>query len=262
MLDCIIQNYTREAGVRSLERALGRITRKVPTRFAEGDTEAVILSHDMVSEYLGPARLARESRRQSLPGGVVASLAWTEMGGDALYVEAVLLPEGKDLVLTGQLGSVMQELARAAQSYIWSQAEALAIDKERIRKSGVHIHVPAGATPKDGPSAGVTIASALASVYSGKPVHSDAAMTGEISPSGLVLPVGGIKEKMLAAHRAGFKQVILPIENEDDLSELPEQVRSEMKFILVQRIEEVFAAAITGLIREPNELSSSNVDVD
>jgi ATP-dependent Lon protease len=177
---------------------------------------------------------------------VVPGLAWTESGGEVLYVEAVLLPEGKELLLTGQLGNVMQESAKAAQSYIWSQAETLGIDKDAIRKSGVHIHVPAGATPKDGPSAGVTMATALAAAYTGSVVPSDTAMTGEITLSGLVLPVGGIKEKMLAAHRAGFRRVILPKENEPDLAELPEQVRNELEFVLAERIEDVFAAAIPG----------------
>jgi ATP-dependent Lon protease len=230
----------------SIARALGRITRKVATRVAEGNAQPVTLTRDRVTEYLGPPRLAQELRRQSLPRGVVPGLAWTEAGGEVLYVEAVLLPEGRDLLLTGQLGSVMQESAKAAQSYIWSQAEALGIDKERIRKSGVHIHVPAGATPKDGPSAGVTMATALASAYTATPVRSDTAMTGEITLSGLVLPVGGIKEKMLAAHRAGFDRVILPKENEPDLAELPEQVRKELELVFAERIEEVFAAAIPG----------------
>jgi ATP-dependent Lon protease len=250
-LDYIIRSYTREAGVRSLERALGRIARKVATRVAEGNTQPVTLTREGVMEYLGPPRLARELRRQSLPHGVVPGLAWTEAGGEVLYVEAVLLPEGRDLLLTGQLGSVMQESAKAAQSYIWSQADALGIDKERIRKSGVHIHVPAGATPKDGPSAGVTMATALASAYTATPVRSDTAMTGEITLSGLVLPVGGIKEKMLAAHRAGFNRVILPKENEPDLAELPEQVRKELELVFAERIEEVFAAAIPGFGEAP-----------
>ena len=245
-LDYIIQNYTREAGVRSLERALGRVTRKVASGVAEGKLESVTLTRELITEFLGPPRLAREARRESLPAGVVAGLAWTEMGGDVLYVEAVLLPEGKDLVLTGQLGSVMQESAKAAQSYIWSQAEALGIDEQRIRKTGAHIHVPAGATPKDGPSAGVTMATALASAYTGTPARSDTAMTGEITLSGLVLPVGGIKEKVLAAHRAGFKRVILPKENEADLAELPEAVRTELEFIFAERIGDVFAAALPG----------------
>jgi ATP-dependent Lon protease len=242
----IIRNYTREAGVRSLERALGRIARKVATRIAEGDTEPVTLTRELIGAYLGPPRLAREVRRETLIPGVVAGLAWTEIGGEVLYVEAVMLPEGKDLMLTGQLGSVMQESARAAQSYIWSQAGELGINPDLIRKSGMHIHVPAGATPKDGPSAGVTMATALASAYTGAPIHDDIAMTGEITLSGLVLPVGGIKEKMLAAHRAGFRRVILPADNTADLEELPEQVRQDMTFIPVRRIDEVLKTAITG----------------
>lgn len=251
-LDYIIRNYTREAGVRSLERALERIARKVATRVAQGDTRPVTLSKEMINELLGPPRLSREQRRESLPAGIVAGLAWTESGGDVLYVEAVLLPQGKELLLTGQLGNVMQESAKAAQSYIWSQADSLGIDKEYIRKSGVHIHVPAGATPKDGPSAGVTMATALASAYTGIPVRTDTAMTGEISLSGLVLPVGGIKEKMLAAHRAGFKRVVLPKENQPDLSELPEQVSKEVTFILAQNIADVLNAAIPGFGENPH----------
>lgn len=180
-LDYIIQHHTRETGVRSLERALGRIARKVATRFAEGHTEPVILTNEMTDELLGPVRMARDERRKLSISGIVAGLAWTEAGGEVLYVEALLLPEGRDLTLTGQLGSVMQESARAAQSYIWSQAKELGIDKEKISKSGVHIHVPAGATPKDGPSAGVTMATALVSAYSGLKVRDDTAMTGEIT---------------------------------------------------------------------------------
>ncbi|MGH8509219.1 MAG: S16 family serine protease, partial [Gammaproteobacteria bacterium] len=166
--------------------------------------------------------------------------------GDVLYVETVLLPDGKDLVMTGQLGAVMQESAKAAQSYIASRAAAFGI-AEGMRQGGVHIHVPAGAIPKDGPSAGVTMLTALTSLYSARPVRSDTAMTGEITLSGLVLPVGGVKEKMLAAHRAGIKRVILPKENEKDLRELPEQVRNEVEFILAERIEEVLCAAIPDL---------------
>lgn len=246
-LDYIIQHHTREAGVRSLERALGRIARKVATRFAEGHTESVVLTIEMTNEFLGPPRMSRDQRRLLLTSGIVAGLAWTEAGGEVLYVEALLLSEGKELLLTGQLGSVMQESAKAAQSYIWSQAKELGIDKKIISKSGVHIHVPAGATPKDGPSAGVTMATALVSVYSGVKVRSDTAMTGEITLSGLVLPIGGLKEKILAAHRAGFKRVILPKDNEADLRELPEQIREEMTFILAEHISDVFAAAIPEL---------------
>lgn len=246
-LDYIIHNYTREAGVRSLERALGRVARKIATRFAEGHTEPVLLSIEMMTELLGPVRMARELRRKLTTSGIVAGLAWTEAGGEVLYVEVLLLPEGKDLLLTGQLGSVMQESARAAQSYIWSQAQALGIDPEMIRNTGVHIHVPAGATPKDGPSAGVTMATALVSAYSGLKARNDTAMTGEITLSGLVLPIGGLKEKILAAHRAGFKQVILPKENEADLTELSAQIREDMNFVLAEHISDVLAAAIPEL---------------
>jgi ATP-dependent Lon protease len=242
----VIRHYTREAGVRSLDRALGRIARKVATRIAEGRTEPVLMTPDLVTEYLGPPRIAREGRRETLIPGVVAGLAWTESGGEVLYVEAVMLPEGKDLVLTGQLGSVMQESARAAQSYIWSRAADFGLNPDLLRKSGMHIHVPAGATPKDGPSAGVTMATALASAYSGAPIHDDIAMTGEITLSGLVLPVGGIKEKMLAAHRAGFRRVLLPADNTADLEELPEQVRADMSFIPVRSVDEVLKTAIRG----------------
>jgi len=256
-LDNIIHNHTREAGVRSLERALERIARKVATRFAQGETDPVILTPEITIEMLGPPRWTRETRRETMPCGVVAGLAWTETGGDVLYVESVLLPEGDELLLTGQLGSVMQESAKAAQSYIWSKADTLGIDKKHLRKSGVHIHVPAGATPKDGPSAGVTMATALVSTYTGKPVRSDTAMTGEITLSGLVLPVGGIKEKMLAAHRAGFRRVIIPKENEPDLTELPEQVRNNLEFVLVDRIEEVITAVMPENVRTQTGLPAA-----
>ncbi|MCG6869909.1 MAG: endopeptidase La [Gammaproteobacteria bacterium] len=246
-LDYIIENHTREAGIRMLERALGRIARKLATRIADGDTGPVILDEALITEFLGPRKRLRESRRDSISAGIVAGLAWTEAGGDVLYVEALVLPGGKDLVLTGQLGNVMQESAQAARSYIQSRARQLGIDPQRIRKSGVHIHVPAGATPKDGPSAGVTMATALASAYLDTPVRDDTAMTGEITLSGMVLPVGGIKEKLLAAHRAGFKRVILPKDNEDDLTELSPEVRAEIALILADHIGEVFAAAIPGL---------------
>ena len=178
---------------------------------------------------------------------MAAGLAWTEAGGDVLYVEATLLPEGRTLTLTGQLGDVMQESAKAARSYIWSHADELGIDHGQFRRAGVHIHVPAGAIPKDGPSAGITMATALASLYTGCPARNDTAMTGEITLTGLVLPIGGVKEKVLAARRAGILRVILPRENEKDLRELPEHVRAEMEFILVERIEDVLAAAVPRL---------------
>jgi len=240
----LVRRYTREAGVRELERVLGRIARKVATHAARGEQVEGTVSLERLPELIGPEQFYAEPARAELSPGVAAGLAWTEAGGDILYVEAALLPEGKDLLLTGQLGSVMQESAKAAQSYLWSRAEELGIDKEVIRKSGVHIHVPSGAVPKDGPSAGVAMITALASLYSATSTRSDTAMTGEITLSGLVMPVGAIKEKILAAHRAGIHRVILPRENEKDLGELPDHVRREMEFVFVERIRDVLAAAI------------------
>jgi ATP-dependent Lon protease len=197
---------------------------------------------------LGPEKFFPEQARKQLPPGVATGLAWTEAGGDVLYVEATLLPEGRSLIITGQLGEVMQESAKAAQSYIWSHADELGIDRSLFSGSGVHIHVPAGAIPKDGPSAGVTMATALASLYAKTPARSDTAMTGEITLTGLVLPIGGVKEKVLAARRAGLRRVILPKENEKDLRELPDNVREAMEFIFTERVEDALSAAIPGLV--------------
>jgi len=249
----VIRHYTREAGVRELDRTIGRIARKVATDFARGRREPVGVGVEDLAELLGPERFLPEQARKTLSPGVAAGLAWTESGGDVLYVEAALLPEGRELTLTGQLGNVMQESARAAQSYLWSRAEELGIDKERIRKSGVHIHVPAGAVPKDGPSAGVTMASALASLYSGAPARSDTAMTGELTLSGLVMPVGGIKEKILAAHRAGLRRIVIPKENQKDLRDVPAHVREALEIVTAERIEDVLAAAIPELAERLQE---------
>jgi ATP-dependent Lon protease len=243
----VIARYTREAGVRQLERTIGRLARRVALGFAEGQTEPVTVHIEDVPEMLGPERFTLELARQQLPPGVATGLAWTEAGGDVLYIEATLLPEGSGLTLTGQLGAVMQESAKAAQSFIWSHAEALGIERALFKNAGVHIHVPAGAIPKDGPSAGITMATALASVYTGVAVRSDTAMTGEITLTGLVLPIGGVKEKVLAARRTEIFRVILPAGNEKDLRELPENVRAEMTFLFVERIEDVFAAAMPAL---------------
>jgi ATP-dependent Lon protease len=242
-----ISGYTREAGVRELERMLARLARKVATRFARGQTEPVVVNPTDLEAFLGPERFFLEQARRDLEPGVATGLAWTEAGGDVLYVETQRLPGARGLRLTGQLGDVMRESARAAQSYIWSHAEPFGVDPAELRQSGVHIHVPAGAVPKDGPSAGVTMATALASLYTRQPVRSDTAMTGEITLTGLVLPVGGIKEKVLAAHRAGIRRVVLPKANEKDLADLPESVREEMEFVLADRIENVVKATIPGL---------------
>jgi ATP-dependent Lon protease len=247
----VIARYTREAGVRQLERTIGRLARRVALQVAEGRTEPVTIQPEDLPEMLGPEPFSVELTRQQLPPGVATGLAWTETGGDVLYVEATLLPAGKGLTLTGQLGEVMQESAKAAQSFLWSHAETLGIDRALFKDAGVHIHVPAGAIPKDGPSAGITMATALASIYTGAAVRSDTAMTGEITLTGLVLPIGGVKEKVLAARRADIRRVILPTGNVKDLRELPENVRAEMEFIFAERIEDVFSAAIPELAERP-----------
>jgi ATP-dependent Lon protease len=243
----VISRYTREAGVRQLERALGSLARKVALRFAENGAQVVTIRPESLADYLGPERFFLERARQELPIGVATGLAWTEAGGEVLYIETTLLPEGRGLRMTGQLGEVMRESATAAQSYLWAHAEHLGFDPGRFRKAGVHLHVPAGAVPKDGPSAGIAIATALASLYAEIPVRRDTAMTGEITLSGLVLPVGGIKEKVLAARRAGLRRVILPRDNEKDLRDLPDNVRQEMEFVFAERVDDALAAAIPEL---------------
>lgn len=241
----LIRSYTREAGVRSLERAIGKLARKIALRRLENEeTDSVELDKKMVHGLLGPDRLVQEEGRTRDLVGVVTGLAWTPVGGDVLYVEAVRIPSGKGLTVTGQLGDVMNESVRAAQSIILSRAEDFGIEGSILEKGGLHVHVPAGAIPKDGPSAGVTMVTALASVYTQVPVRHDLAMTGEVTLSGLVLPVGGIKEKVLAARRRGIKTVILPALNEKDLHKLPDSVRDEMEFILVDEIEQVLKVAL------------------
>jgi len=243
----LIRAYTREAGLRRLERAIGRLTRKVALRFAEGQAESIVIRPDDLVEMLGPEPFTIDEMRKNSPAGVVAGLAWTETGGDVLYIEGTLLPDGNGLTLTGQLGDVMKESARTAQSWVWSHAEELGIDPALFKNSGVHIHVPAGAIPKDGPSAGITMATALASVYTKFPARSDTAMTGEITLTGLVLPIGGVKEKVLAARRAGIKRIIMPRGNRKDVRDIPEEARNEMEFFFVERIEEVLENAIPGV---------------
>ncbi len=247
----LIASYTREAGVRRLEQVLGRIIRKVAVRFAEGTTDAVIVKGDDVPEMLGPEAILPEQARKELPPGVATGLAWTETGGDVLYIEAALLPNGKELTITGQLGEVMQESAKTARSYLWSHAREFGIDPEKFLNSGLHIHVPAGAIPKDGPSAGVTMTTALASLYSGQAARNDTAMTGEVTLTGLVLPIGGVKEKVLAARRAGLKRVILPRGNQKDLRDLPEEVQLEMTFVFADRVEDVIAEMLPGVVCIP-----------
>ncbi len=247
----IATRYTREAGVRQLERTIGRLGRKVALRIAQGETKKIIVDATDIPDFLGAPRFYPEEARKELPAGVATGMAWTEMGGEILFIEASLLPGGSGLTITGQLGEVMQESARAARSYLWAHAQEFGIDPSMFKEYGVHLHVPAGAIPKDGPSAGVTITSALASLYTGRRVRPDTAMTGEITLSGLVFPVGGIKEKVLAAHRAGIHRIILPARNEADLKDIPEDVRRELEIVPVNRINEVVEAALEKLVANP-----------
>ncbi|HSE18822.1 MAG TPA: endopeptidase La, partial [Pyrinomonadaceae bacterium] len=230
-VELIAARYTREAGVRQMERNIGSIARKVALKIAQAQAESVTITATEVREYLGAPQFYPEQARKELPAGVATGMAWTEMGGEVLFIEATLLPGGRGLTITGQLGEVMQESARAAQSYLWSHAAEFGIDPNIFKEFGVHLHVPAGAIPKDGPSAGVTITSALASLYTGRRVRPDTAMTGEITLSGLVFPIGGVKEKVMAAHRAGIRRIILPSRNEADVDDIPEDVKKELQII-------------------------------
>jgi ATP-dependent Lon protease len=245
-IQAIISRYTREAGVRQLERNVGSIARKIALHVAQGKGEVFTIKPEDLEDYLGHEMFFHEMARQELPPGVATGMAVTEMGGEVLFIEATLLPGSKGLTLTGQLGEVMQESAKAALSYLWSHSKDLGFDcAEKFESSGVHVHVPAGATPKDGPSAGVAIVSALASLCTGRPVRSDTAMTGEITLSGLVLPVGGIKGKVLAARRSGMKRVVLPKRNAPDLKDIPEEALRDLEVVLVERIDELFPQTLT-----------------
>ncbi len=252
-INLLTTRYTREAGVRQLERSISNLARKVALKVAEGLSEKVTITAEEIKGYLGPPRVYPEEARKELPPGVATGMAWTEMGGEVLFIEATLLPGGSGLTLTGQLGDVMKESAQAARSYLWSHAAEFGIEPDMIKQNGVHLHVPAGAIPKDGPSAGVTMASALASLYTSRKVRSDTSMTGEITLSGLVFPVGGIKEKILAAHRAGIRRIILPDRNEADTEEIPEDVRRELEIIPAKWISDVLTAAL-----EPESSSKSS----
>jgi ATP-dependent Lon protease len=248
-LQSIIRRYTREAGVRQLERTLGRVARRITLKLAEGAEGAATVRPEDLGEILGAEVFHIEKLRRELPAGVATGLAWTAAGGDVLYIEAALLPEGKGLTITGQLGDIMQESVKAAQSWVWAHAEELGVDRQLFKDSGLHLHVPSGAVPKDGPSAGITAAVALASLYSKRPARGDTAMTGEITLTGLVLPIGGVKEKVLAARRAGIRRVLLPAANEKDLRDIPEEARKEMEFVFVEKIEDVLAATIPAILK-------------
>ena len=243
-LHVIVRDYTREAGVRNMEREIGTVCRKAAVKIAEGKAESVHVTADGVADYLGPRRFFEEVAERTEVPGVATGLAWTATGGSILFVEASQMPGSKGFTLTGQLGDVMKESAQAALTFVRAKAPQWGLADDHFAKHDIHIHVPAGATPKDGPSAGVTIATALASLVQGRPVRPDVGMTGEITLRGQVMPIGGVKDKVLAAHRAGLKTVILPKKNEKDLEEVPKEVRDEMEFILAERVDEVIAAAL------------------
>ncbi len=243
-LRLIIAEYTREAGLRNFEREIANICRKVARKVAEGDDKKTTVTRDVVSGFLGPEKFFRDVAERTMAPGVATGVAWTEAGGDIIFVETSMMKGGKTLTLTGHLGDVMQESAQAALTYVRSNAEALGVPPDFYEKNDIHVHVPHGGVPKDGPSAGVTIATSMVSLLRGKPVRSDVAMTGEITLQGKVLPVGGVKEKILAAKRAGIKTVILPRKNEKDLSEVPDIVKKDITFVFVDSLDDVFREAL------------------
>ena len=245
-LRLVIREYTREAGVRGLERRIADLCRKAARKVAEGYAGKVRIDARRVRTFLGPRRFSGEVRRRTADAGVATGLAYTAAGGDVLFIEAQAYPGKGKLHITGQLGEVMQESAQAALSWVRSQTKELGIPETWVADHVVHVHVPAGAVPKDGPSAGVTMATAIASLVRGTPVSDDVGMTGEITLTGQVLPIGGVREKVLAAQRAGLKRVILPSENEVDLEDLPAETRRELEFVLVDSIEQVFDVAFDG----------------
>jgi ATP-dependent Lon protease len=251
----IVQDYTREAGVRNLERQIGTVCRKTVARVAAGETTTstpIQITPEVVRDYLKKEKFESETSETIEIPGIATGLAVTPVGGDILFIEATRMKGKGEFTLTGQLGDVMRESARIAHSIVRSKAAELGIDPEIFAQSDVHVHVPAGAIPKDGPSAGVAMTMAIASLFTGRPVRGDVGMTGEVTLRGRVLPIGGVKMKVLAAHRAGLTTVILPKRNERDLEELPEDVRGKLSFVLVDRIDEALKAGLTlkGTVQE------------
>jgi ATP-dependent Lon protease len=246
-LRTVIREYTREAGVRNLERQIAALCRKAARRVAEGKAKsATRIDERRVRSWLGPRRFAGEVRKRTEDPGVATGLAVTATGGDVLFIEATAYPGKGRLKVTGQLGEVMQESAQAALSWVRSHAEQLGIDPDWFAEQDIHVHVPAGAVPKDGPSAGVTMVTAIVSLVTGRPVSEDVAMTGEVTLTGQVLGIGGVREKVLAAQRAGVHTVVLPKENEPDLEDLPTETRKEIEFHLADHVDEVLQVALDG----------------
>jgi ATP-dependent Lon protease len=241
----LIRSYTREAGVRNLEREIGNVCRKIARKVVkEGDTYSIAVTAENVNDYLGVIKFRDTLAHERSEIGLVTGLAWTEVGGSILSTEATVVDGKGKLTLTGKLGDVMQESAQAAMSYIRSRALRMGLSRDFYRSIDIHVHVPEGAIPKDGPSAGITIATAIASALSKIPVRRDLAMTGEITLRGKVLPIGGLKEKLLAAHRAGLFEIILPKDNEKDVAEVPENLRTAMKLHFVDTMDQVLAVAL------------------
>jgi ATP-dependent Lon protease len=253
----VVRQYTREAGVRNLERRLAALCRKAARELAEGRARRLTIGDKRVREWLGPRRFAGEVRRRTSEPGVATGLAVTPVGGDVLFVEATAYPGQGRLKVTGQLGDVMQESAQAAHSWARSSAGELGLEPEWFARNDVHVHVPAGAQPKDGPSAGVAIATAIVSVAADRPVSAEVAMTGEITLTGQVLQIGGVREKTLAAQRAGVKKVVLPRENEPDLADVPDEVKAELEFVLVDEAEQVLEAAFGGALPGPRRQAAA-----
>lgn len=253
----LINGYTRESGLRNLEREIASICRKVARKIAGGSTKKYLVQQNDIQKYLGPQRFSREVVSKKGRIGVVPGLAWTSVGGEILFIEATLMKGKKDLTLTGHLGDVMKESAMAALSYVRSNCDALGIQSDICDNHEIHIHVPSGATPKDGPSAGITMATALASILSGRPVKPQLAMTGEITLRGEVLPIGGLKEKLLAAYRAGIKTVILPKENKKDIIEVPAEIKKGVKFVFVSDVSEVLKLALDEAIGDKKKKGKS-----
>jgi len=257
----LIRHYTKEAGVRSLERELASLCRKVVVEVVKGDRDAhILINSKSLSKYLGPEKYRYGRAEQEAKIGVTTGLAWTDLGGELLNIEVAVVPGKGKLTITGRLGEVMQESAQAAMSYVRSRADDLGLERDFYQKIDIHIHVPEGATPKDGPSAGITLATALVSSLTRLPVRSDLAMTGEVTLRGRVLPIGGLKEKVLAAHRGGIKHILIPAENEKDISEIPASILKTVTIEMVEHMDEVLRKALVledpeSFLKKPAEIA-------